>query len=241
MKRSNIILIAFSTLILIVLTIFFVDARKHILQTSNLNKTEVFDLPDFNVVVVTEGVDVQLLQSDTTKLVLMYDKNSHPILGGYRLANDTLYLINCSCPMMLYGKNWKHIIGKQAQSISLSGIVADTLKIDLMGDSFDINDYTQIKYLDLKAFESECYVNSISHIGTLAMELNSCNLRTNETTITKIERIKLTNNTFVHLKIRLKKENESNSDNEELMKEFNFGKIEYDNSSDILVYFNVNP
>lgn len=127
MKKSNIIVVAFSAFIVISILIFYIDGKKH---TKKENTTfETVQLPDFSVIVVEDNADVHIRQSDTIRLKIELKNDSIAKEKNYSIANDTLHLYKGN-RIFVYNKNTTSVIANNAYWVGISFEKTDSLYIE---------------------------------------------------------------------------------------------------------------
>ncbi len=127
MKKSNIIVIAFSAFIVISILIFYIDGKKHTKKDDT--KFETVQLPDFSVIVVEDNADVHISQSDTIRLKIELKNDSTAKGKNYSIANDTLHLYKGN-RIYVYNKNTKSIIAKSAYWVGIRFEKTDSLYVE---------------------------------------------------------------------------------------------------------------
>ncbi|MDP4277075.1 MAG: hypothetical protein Q8914_05505 [Bacteroidota bacterium] len=135
MKKSTLIIIAFSVFILIGMLTLFIYSETHESSGSPAKQKEVTELPHFSVIVAEQGSRLLAIRSGkANRLIRLYSKNERAEKAAYCIKNDTLYLkgkydpdeyqrnliIECTsiCTLLDDGNN-----------INLSNLKADSLTI----------------------------------------------------------------------------------------------------------------
>jgi 3D (Asp-Asp-Asp) domain-containing protein len=179
MKKSNIIVIAFSAFIVISILIFYIDGKKHEGKDEKSAKFETVQLPDFSVVVAEEDADVHVIQSDTVQLKIEILKDSEKKQPNYSIANDTLHIYKGS-RIFVYNNNTQTIISKKASEINVVNLNSDSLKLELFGGNVNLyNDREQKSkfiHLNISAKDSA----SVEFNGNISSQQLTLNVNNSE-------------------------------------------------------------
>ena len=180
MKRSNIIVIAFTAFIVISSLIFYIDGKKKEKTGISDVNLETVLLPKFSVIVAEENSNVLILESDTIKLKLERQKDSLQKTNKYSIVNDTLHLYKGN-RIYVYNKNIKSVISKKASWIGIQFEKLDSLYLDVEDTKkFTLNVNTQkcnITNLTLNALKTDnLYFNSGLNVKNLEVNLINSDL-----------------------------------------------------------------
>lgn len=180
MKRSNIIVIAFTAFIVISSLIFYIDGKKKEKTGISDVNLETVLLPKFSVIVAEENSNVLILESDTIKLKLERQKDSLQKTNKYSIINDTLHLYKGN-RIYVYNKNIRTIISKKASWVGIQFEKLDSLYLDVEDTKkFTLNVNTQkcnITNLTLNVLKTDnLYFNSGLNVKNLEVNLINSDL-----------------------------------------------------------------
>ncbi|HLP05468.1 MAG TPA: hypothetical protein VK152_08575 [Paludibacter sp.] len=138
MKKSNIIIMAFSVFILASILVLFIFGKKHNDEEKINHISWDTQLSPFNVIVTEKGADVHIDYSDTARIGVEYlDKKKN--LKLFSVKGDTLFVKGglrtfVKCPKL------NALICKGSFWVGVSTYNSDTLKANIMGGR--VNFYT---------------------------------------------------------------------------------------------------
>jgi len=212
MKRSNILLITFFSLVFVSILYLYITAKNNEKQnSSNIVKSE-YALPPFSVVVAESGSQVSIQLSDTSSLVARFvgvkKDNEKPFI----VRNDTLFIlankINQSIikqPDIYYGKgvfvdlycqSVNTVVGKANSRVNIQHSSLDSLSVLSLGGLMSvINDD---KSPDSSKSECSytvyaCKGGSVDFSGikmsSLVIELDSAKMSVNKSAIIDLQAV----------------------------------------------------
>lgn len=212
MKRSNILLIAFFSLVFVSILYLYITAKNNEKQnSSNIVKSE-YALPPFSVVVAESGSQVSIQLSDTSSLVARFvgvkKDNEKPFI----VRNDTLFIlankINQSIikqPDIYYGKgvfvdlycqSVNTVVGKANSRVNIQHSSLDSLSVLSLGGLMSV--ITDDKSPDSSKSECSytvyaCKGGSVDFSGikmsSLVIELDSAKMSVNKSAIIDLQAV----------------------------------------------------
>jgi len=212
MKRSNILLIAFFSLVFVSILYLYITAKNNEKQnSSNIVKSE-YALPPFSVVVAESGSQVSIQLSDTSSLVARFvgvkKDNEKPFI----VRNDTLFIlankINQSIikqPDIYYGKgvfvdlycqSVNTVVGKVNSRVNIQNSSLDSLSVLSLGGLMSVNN--DDKSPDSSKSECSytvyaCKGGSVDFSGikmsSLMIELDSAKMSVNKSAIIDLQAV----------------------------------------------------
>jgi len=136
MKKSNIIIIAFSLFLIGGMLTLFIDSKYHIDERPGVfTKNKDVILPPFSVIVAEKNSDLHVEQSDSNKLSIEYFKDSIIPSKLYAIKGDTLYVYS-GLRLFLKCKNVNTIIGRKHFCMGITNVAPKDLKIDMSDGNF---------------------------------------------------------------------------------------------------------
>lgn len=212
MKRSNILLIAFFSLVFVSILYLYITAKNNEKQnSSNIVKSE-YALPPFSVVVAESGSQVSIQLSDTSSLVARFVGVKKDNEKPFVVRNDTLFIlankINQSIikqPDIYYGKgvfidlyckSVNAVVGKANSRVNIQHSSLDSLSVLSLGGLMSvINDD---KSPDSSKSECSytvyaCKGGSVDFSGikmsSLVIELDSAKMSVNKSAIIDLQAV----------------------------------------------------
>lgn len=199
MKRSNILLIAFFSLVFVSILYLYITAKNNEKQnSSNIVKSE-YTLPPFSVVVAESGSQVSIQLSDSSSLVTRFVGVEKDSKKPFIVRNDTLFILanktNQSIikqPDIYYGKgvfidlyckSVNAVVGKANSRVNIQHSSLDSLSVLSLGGLMSVN--TDDKFPDSNTSEcsyivSACKGGSVDFSGikmsSLMIELDSAKM-----------------------------------------------------------------
>lgn len=184
MKKSNIIIIAFTAFVVIGTLIFYIDGKKNEKKDKNGiagAKMKTVELSNFSVVVGEENAEIDVKSSDSALLKIAYTKEQPLKTNVYKIANDTLYLYQGN-KILVYNKNIKTIISKKASVINVVNLNTDSLKLELLGGNVNLYNEGEQKskfiHLNISAKDSAS-VQVTGNVSSQELTLNVNNSELN--------------------------------------------------------------
>lgn len=212
MKRSNILLITFFSLVFVSILYLYITAKNNEKQnSSNIVKSE-YALPPFSVVVAESGSQVSIQLSDTSSLVARFvgvkKDNEKPFI----VRNDTLFILANKVnqaiikqPDIYYGKgvfidlycqSVNAVVGKANSRVHIQNSSLDSLSVLSLGGLMSVN--TNDKSPDSSISEC-CYTVSACKGGTvdfsgvkmasLVIELDSAIMSVNKSAVNDLQAV----------------------------------------------------
>lgn len=212
MKRSNILLIAFFSLVFVSILYLYITAKNNEKQnSSNIVKSE-YALPPFSVVVAESGSQVSIQLSDTSSLVARFVGVKKDNEKPFVVRNDTLFIlankINQSIikqPDIYYGKgvfvdlycqSVNTVVGKVNSRVNIQNSSLDSLSVLSLGGLMSV--ITDDKSPDSNTSECSytvyaCKGGSVDFSGikmsSLVIELDSAKMSVNKSAIIDLQAV----------------------------------------------------
>lgn len=151
MKTSNIILLTFSIVVMLITLVFFIDAKNHEKTKSDELFLNSLTVAPFKVVVGEKGSKISVL-SDKAFKVGIYGKDKRLQNSDFRIAGDTLY-VSCTDKVAVACPSVKTFISNNSDYMILESYKTDSLCLiarggDMqfagMGDASEKCAYAQI-------------------------------------------------------------------------------------------------
>ncbi len=200
MKKSNIILITTSALIMLI-TIGFLVYSKNAFVESKINENMSFsekEIPEISVLVVESKANVTFIQSDSTMLRIKDIAADSINDNFFTIKSDTLFAFNKK-PMTIYNKNLKTVICKDEANVNIEKIKTDSMNVNNANGKIHFSKgdgYVELKKLNISSksgeiniwhtFINELNIESESTIMRITGKYDNMNLKIKDATIADI-------------------------------------------------------
>lgn len=153
MKRSNIIIIAFSVFFIISTFVLFINAKNHKEEFEANNKTKTELVSSYSVLVGETNSNITIETSDSNFIKIDYSNEKQIQNNLYKIANDTLY-VYAGNDITLSNKKIKSIILDDRAELRINKLSTDSLYINSSGGKIYLHDDTKavnVKTLHIKS------------------------------------------------------------------------------------------